>query len=65
MEHTQQWAVSPDQAADLLGLKRRTFYAHVMPFVYSGAIKSAVIGRCRRIDVESLREWWDRQSAVQ
>lgn len=57
----QAWAVSPDEAADLLGLKRRTFYRQVMPFVYSGAIRSGKIGRTRRIDVQSLRAWWDKQ----
>lgn len=59
------WAVSPDEAAKLLGLTRRTFYRQVMPFVYSGAIESGKIGRTRRIDVESLRTWWKHQLAVQ
>lgn len=59
----QQWAVSPNEAAALLGLNRRTFYRQVMPYVYSGAIKSGKIGRTRRIDVQSLREWWDKQMA--
>lgn len=57
----QQWAVSPDEAAKLLGLNRRTFYDRVMPYVYSGIIRSGKIGRVRRIDVESLRAWWDKQ----
>jgi excisionase family DNA binding protein len=57
----QQWAVSPTEAAQLLGLKLRTFYQQVMPHVYSGAIQSAKIGRNRRIDVESLRAWWQQQ----
>lgn len=61
----QQWAVSPTEAANLLGLNRRTFYRQVMPHVYSGSIESAKIGRTRRIDVESLRAWWKRQTAVQ
>lgn len=61
----QQWGISPDEGAKLLGLKRRTFYAQVMPFVYSGIIQSAKIGRLRRIDVESLRAWWQKQLAVQ
>lgn len=58
---TEAWAVSPDEAAALLGLKRRTFYARVMPFVYSGDIQSSKIGNLRRIDVASLRAWWQRQ----
>lgn len=61
----EQWGASPDEAAKLLGLKRRTFYSQVMPYVYSGVILSAKIGRLRRIDVESLRAWWRRQLAVQ
>lgn len=60
---TEQWAVSPAEAADLLGLALRTFYDRVMPYVYSGTIKSAKIGRNRRIDVTSLRAWWDQQMA--
>lgn len=59
----EQWAVSPDEAAELLGLARRTFYRQVMPHVYSGTIRSGKIGRTRRIDVESLRAWWQQQIA--
>lgn len=64
-EKMHPWGASPDEAADLLGIKRRTFYRQVMPYVYSGAIQSAKIGRLRRIDVESLRAWWKRQLEVQ
>lgn len=59
----QSWAVSPDEAADLLKISRRSFYRNVMPHVYSGAIQSATIGRLRRIDVQSLRAWWQQQLA--
>jgi excisionase family DNA binding protein len=61
----EQWGASPDEAAALLGLKRRTFYQLVMPYVYSGVIQSAKIGRLRRIDVESLRAWWRSRLAVE
>lgn len=61
----QAWGASPSEAAKLIGVSRRTFYAQVMPFVYSGTIQSAKIGRLRRIDVESLRAWWRKQLAVQ
>lgn len=61
----QPWGISPDEGAKLLGLKRRTFYQQVMPFVYSGIIQSAKIGRLRRIDVESLRAWWQSKLAVE
>lgn len=57
----EPWAVSPDEAAALLGLNRRTFYRRVMPHVYSGTIQSGKIGGCRRIDVGSLRGWWKKQ----
>lgn len=63
MTTEQQWAVSPIEAAQLLGLKKRTFYNQVMPYVYSGTIQSAKIGRNRRIDVASLRAWWEQQMA--
>lgn len=62
---TEQWGISPDEGAKLLGIKRRTFYQQVMPFVYSNTIKSAKIGRLRRIDVESLRAWWQSKLAVE
>jgi excisionase family DNA binding protein len=61
MTTEQQWAVTPQEAADLLGLNRRTFYRQVMPYVYSGVIQSGKIGRLRMIDVESLRAWWKQQ----
>lgn len=60
---TDQWAVSPSEAAQLLGLNRRTFYRQVMPHVYSGDIRSAKIGGNRRIDLASLRAWWEQQIA--
>lgn len=61
MTPDEQWAVSPTDAAGLLGMTRRTFYRQVMPHVYSGTIKSAKIGGNRRIDVASLRGWWQQQ----
>jgi excisionase family DNA binding protein len=61
MTTEQQWAVSPAEAAKLLGLPIRTFYDRVMPHVYGGTIQSAKIGRNRRIDVDSLRDWWKQQ----
>lgn len=63
----QQWGATPTEAAALIGLKRRTFYRQVMPFVASGAIRSTKIGRIRLIEVASLRAWWQQQleAAVQ
>lgn len=61
MNEQQQLGASPDEAAKMLGMKRRTFYDLVMPHVYEGTIASAKIGRLRRIDVASLRAWWQKQ----
>lgn len=63
----QQWGATPTEAAALIGLKRRTFYRQVMPYVASGTIRSVKIGRVRLIEVASLRAWWQQQldSAVQ
>lgn len=57
----QQWGATPTEAAALIGLKRRTFYSLVMPYVYSGTIRSTKIGRVRLIEVASLRAWWQHQ----
>lgn len=53
----QPLAVSPRQAAKLLGINPPLFYKEVMPHVYSGAILSCQIGRSRLILVDSLRSW--------
>jgi excisionase family DNA binding protein len=50
-------AVSPGEAAQLLGIDRRTFYRRIMPAVELGAIQSLRIGRARRILVTSLIAW--------
>lgn len=50
-------AVSPGEAAQLLGIDRRTFYRRIMPAVELGAIQSLRIGRARRILVASLLAW--------
>lgn len=60
-EQLTPWGATPTDAAALLGLSRRTFYRQVMPFVYSGDIRSAKIGRVRLIEVASLRTWWEQQ----
>lgn len=57
-------AVSPEEAAEILGLARATFYRHVMPHVYSGTILSLKIGSCRRIIVPSLLAWAERQVSL-
>ena len=54
-------AVSPGEAADILGLKRATFYRRVMPYVYSGRIQSLRIGGCRRIILPSFLAFLERE----
>lgn len=50
-------AVSPGEAAMLLGIDRVTFYRRLMPLVLTGRIQSVKIGRSRRILVASLTAW--------
>lgn len=53
----QPIAVSPQDAAAMIGISVALFYKQIMPLVYGGTIKSRKIGRRRVILVESLREW--------
>lgn len=57
-----QAAVSPDEAAEILGISSSTFYRHIMPYVYSGAILSLTIGAARRIIVTSLLAWAEQEA---
>lgn len=54
-------ALSPDEAAELLGISPSTFTRHVMPYVHSGAILSLKIGSARRIIVASLLAWAEQE----
>lgn len=49
--------VSPKGGAEVLEISRSSFYRHVMPYVYSGQIRSLKIGACRRIHLGSLLAW--------
>lgn len=60
-EKPQPRYVAPADAARILGVEKSTFYRHVYPAVMSGAIQSIKIGSCRRISVDSLLAWADRQ----
>lgn len=52
-------AVSPDEAAQLLGISRPSIY----PLLDTeGGIKSFRIGRSRRIPLDALREWVNGQT---
>ncbi len=53
-------ALSPSEAAEVLGVDPSTFYRRVMPFVRSGDILSLKIGANRRIVVASLFAWLER-----
>ena len=57
-------ALSPQEAADTLGISTPTFYRRIMPHVYSGAILSFKVGRCRRIMVASLFAWVEQQTGA-
>lgn len=55
-------AISPEEAAELLGVDRSTVYRQIMPYVYSGTIASLKIGSCRRLLVASLLQWVESQA---
>lgn len=58
-------AVSPGEAAELLGIDRSTFYERVMPHVRAGRVRSLRIGRSVRIFVDSLLAWAEAQADEQ
>lgn len=49
----QPIAVSPNEAARLIGIGRTTLYAALS----SGALRSAKIGKRRLITIEAIKEW--------
>lgn len=53
-------AVSPIEAARLLGISRTTIYT----LLDSGAIPSALLNRRRLIPVSALQAWLDRQVSL-
>jgi hypothetical protein len=55
-------AVSPLQAAALLGLSDTSYYRYVHPAVVQGEILSVTIGRQRRILTGSLLSWFEAQA---
>lgn len=61
-KYAGQAYVSPEQAAEILGIDRSTFYRHVMRYVYSKTITSLKIGQCRRIQLSSLLVWAAQQT---
>lgn len=55
-------ALSPDEAAEVLGVDRSTFYRRVMPAVRAGTIQSFKVGACRRILAPSYLRWLEKQA---
>ncbi len=64
-ELRQRIAVSPGEAAIMLGVDRSTVYKYVMPAVHTGKITSLKIGSARRILVASLLAWVDAEAKRQ
>lgn len=56
-------AVSPEQAAEVLGLTIDSYYRHVHPSVARGEILSYRIGRQRRVITASLLAWNEQRGA--
>lgn len=52
---SQPIAVSPNEAARLIGIGRTTLYAALS----TGALRSAKIGKRRLITIEAIKEWLD------
>lgn len=59
-EASQKLVLTPQEAADALGINRSTLYLLIM----SGELPSFKIGRCRRIPIKALEAWIARQSAA-
>jgi hypothetical protein len=50
-------ALSPAQAAQVIGITEASYYRHIHPMIQRGTILSRVIGRQRRIVTSSLLAW--------
>jgi hypothetical protein len=55
-------AVSPEEAAEIAGIDRATFYRHHMPQVRGGKIASFKVGACRRIIVASYLTFLEQEA---
>ena len=53
--------LSPDETCEVIGVKRSTLFK----MLETGDIPSIKIGRLRRIPVEGIRQWVQRQVAAQ
>jgi hypothetical protein len=54
-------AVSPEEAADIAGITKSTFYRHHYPYVRSGRIQSYHVGSCLRIIVSSYLQFLEQE----
>jgi excisionase family DNA binding protein len=61
-KYADRVALSPAEAAELMGLSVTSFYRRVMPFVYAGAIQSLKVGGSRRILIASFLAWLEQQA---
>lgn len=59
MDEQERLAVSPAEAARLLGLSR----AMVYPLLMAGALPSVKVGARRLVPMRALQAWLDRQVA--
>ena len=55
-------AVSPEEAAEIAGVDRATWYRHHYPHVRSGRIQSFKVGACLRIIVSSYLAFLDQEA---
>jgi excisionase family DNA binding protein len=61
-KYADRVAISPQEAADMLGIDRSTLYRQIMPFVYERTILSFKIGSSRRIVVASLLAFLEKRA---
>lgn len=54
--------LSPDEAAEYLGVTLATYYRYIHPAVASRTILSMIIGRQRRVITASLDTWYTEQA---
>lgn len=57
MSQMDAFLLKPEEAAKVLGLGRSKLYE----LIQTGQIPSLRVGRARRIPVEALRRWVDKQ----
>jgi hypothetical protein len=56
-------AVSLEEAAEIAGITRSTFYRHHYPYVRSGRIQSYHVGSCLRLIVSSYLSFLEQEAS--